>query len=245
MCKLEVPVFSIDSALIAQSALADRLELCSGFHEGGTTPSHATILLAKELLNIPISVMIRPRGGDFLYSENEFSIMKNDIEFCKRTGVNGVVFGILKADGTVDKRRCKELLEIAKPLFITFHRAFDRTVDPFQALEDIIEIGFDRILTSGQEKDALLGAQLISKLIERSNGKIIIMPGCGINAENLHEIKMKTKAIEFHASAKKFISSKMEYHNEISMSNADNNENKNISTNADELKKLKLILNEN
>ena len=110
MCKLEVPVYSIDSALIAQSAGADRLELCSGFHEGGTTPSYATVILAKELISIPINVMIRPRGGDFLYSENEFNIMKNDIKFCKQIDINGFVFGILNSDGTVDKNRCKELL---------------------------------------------------------------------------------------------------------------------------------------
>lgn len=244
MCKLEVPVFSIDSGLIAQSAGADRLELCSGFHEGGTTPSHATIIIAKELLTIPINVMIRPRGGDFLYSETEFNIMKNEIEFCKRTRVNGVVFGVLNSDGTVDKQRCKELLEIAKPLSVTFHRAFDRTIDPFQALEDIIEIGFNRILTSGQEKDALLGAQLTSKLIEISKGRIIIIPGCGINSRNLTEIKNITKAKEYHASAKKFIPSKMQFINNISMGKDEINEHHLLSADYNEILRLKEILDE-
>jgi copper homeostasis protein len=244
MCKLEVPVFSIDSALIAQSAGADRLELCSGFSEGGTTPSHATVLFAKELISIPINAMIRPRGGDFLYSETEFNIMKNDIEFCKQSRINGVVFGILYADGTIDKQRCKELLEIAKPLSVTFHRAFDRTVEPFQALEDIIEIGFDRILTSGLQKDALLGAKLISELIERSNGRIVIMPGCGINSGNLAEIKSTTKAIEFHASAKKFIQSEMQFINNISMGKDEINERHLLSADYKEILRLKGILDE-
>lgn len=243
MKTLEVPVFSIDSALIAQEAGADRLELCSSFPEGGTSPSHATILLAKQLLNIPFNVMVRPRGGDFLYSETEFRIMKDDIEFCRQIGVNGVVFGILDPDGNIDKKRCKELIETAGELNCTFHRAFDRTIDAYKALEDIIEIGFERILTSGQKTTAIEGAKLISELLKKADGRIIIMPGCGINSENISEIIRLTKANEIHASAKKMIPSKMKYFNTISMGIS--NDNMNVSTDIDELIKLKIILNEN
>jgi copper homeostasis protein len=241
---IEVPVFSIDSAIIAQSGGADRLELCAGFPEGGTTPSHATILMVKENISIPANIMIRPRGGDFLYSNKEFNIMKKDIEFCTLSGVNGVVFGILNTDGSVDKQRCKELLEIANPLSATFHRAFDRTSDPFKALEDIIDLGFNRILTSGLQKNALLGAELTAKLIEKAGKRIIIMPGCGITSQNLNKIKMITRANEFHASAKRMIPSGMKYQSEIAMGSEGNYENFIISTDAEEIKKLKTILNE-
>jgi len=245
MVKLEVPVFSIDSALIAQSAGADRLELCSGFPEGGTTPSYATIKLAKELISIPVNIMIRPRGGDFLYSEMEFEIMKSDIEYCKGIGVNGVVFGILNPDGSVDKSRCEKLVKIAKPISVTFHRAFDRAINPFEAIEDIVEIGFDRILTSGQQTTALLGAELISQLIAKAKDKIIIMPGCGINSKNLLDIRKITGAIEFHASAKKTIPSGMNYNNNIFIGADGGIEHFTISANHEEISKLKRILNEN
>ncbi len=241
---IEVPVFSFDTATIAQSAGADRLELCSGFHEGGTTPSHASVTMAKKYISIPVNIMIRPRGGDFLYSNKEFELMIKDAEFIRDVGLNGIVFGILNTDGTVDKQRCMELIKIARPLSVTFHRAFDRANDPFQALEDIIEIGFDRILTSGQQKDAHAGSELIANLVKRSNGRIIIMPGCGINSGNLHEIIKISKANEFHASAKKMFPSNMKYHNDISMGKGFNYENSIISTDVDEIKKLKNILNE-
>ena len=242
---LEVPVYSIDAAIAAQSAGADRIELCSGFIEGGTTPSHATILLAKQLLKIPINVMIRPRGGDFLYSETEFRIMKGDIEFCKNAGVNGIVFGILKSEGNVDIDRCKELIETAGKLSCTFHRAFDRVENSYNALEDIIKLGFDRVLTSGLKPSAIEGIQLIAELNLIADKRIIVMPGCGINSNNLKEIMKLSHSKEFHASAKKYISSKMKFIRDISMGQFKNDESKIISLDTDELIKLKLILDEN
>jgi copper homeostasis protein len=198
---LEVCTFTLESALIAEKAGADRIELCENYFEGGTTPSYENIELAKSKLNIPINVMIRPRGGDFLYSDAEFKIMKQDIEKCKSIGVNGVVFGILNTDSSVDEKRCRELVELAKPLAVTFHRAFDHVKEPFVALDAIIACGFDRILTSGLELNAVKGASLLAKLIEKAKDSINIMPGGGVRDDNIAGLMKMTKAKEYHTSA--------------------------------------------
>lgn len=211
--KLEVIGFTIESCLIAQAAGAHRIELCDNPSEGGTTPSYGFIKAAREKLTIELYPIIRPRGGDFLYSDTEFEIMKADVQICKNIGCNGVVIGILLADGTVDKERCKQLIDIAYPMGVTFHRAFDRTADPFKALEDIISIGCERILTSGQKPSVNEGVQILIDLVQQANERIIIMPGSGVRAENIVALANKTNALEFHTSARIHINSKMEFIN--------------------------------
>ena len=231
--KLEVIGFTIESCMIAQAAGAHRIELCDNPSEGGTTPSYGFIKTARENLSIELYPIIRPRGGDFLYSEIEFEVMKADIENCKNLGCDGVVIGILHADGTVDKKRCKQLVEIAHPMKVTFHRAFDRTNDPFKAMEDIISIGCERILTSGQKKLATDGEELLNKLVKQANNRIIIMPGSGVNSDNIETLVKNTNATEFHTSARTFVNSKMEFINE-SM----DEQLTSVSAMSDEIKKI-------
>ena len=199
---LEIPVFDIDSALNAQKAGAHRIELCASMADGGITPSYGMILQAKQMLHIPFYVMIRPRGGNFTYSEEEFHIMLKDIEFCRSNAVDGVVSGILTSEGKVDKNACKELIQAAGTMQFTFHRAFDRTTEAFEALEDIIECGFHRILTSGQKETAIEGASLIAELNKKAAGRITIMPGSGVTEDNLYELHSICQCTEYHSSAK-------------------------------------------
>ena len=212
--KLEVIAFDIESCFIAQQSGAARIELCDNQAEGGTTPSYGFIKQARAKVGIELFPIIRPRGGDFFYTADEFEIMKTDIEICKQLGCDGVVTGILNIDGSVDKERMKVLVTLAYPMSVTFHRAFDRTNDAFKALEDIIEIGCERILTSGQKPTAMEGIDLIVALVKKADNRIIIMPGSGIKSDNIIDIAQKTKAQEFHSSARIFIASKMEYHQE-------------------------------
>ncbi len=211
---VEIVVYNIESALRAQEGGADRIELCDNPAEGGTTPSFGTIESVRQNVNLDVFVMIRPRGGDFNYSNYEFHSMKRDIFQCQRISVDGIVFGILNADGTLDKKRCKELIDKARPLKVTCHRAFDMTRDPFEALEDCIEVGFDRILTAGHQTTAALGANLIGELIKKANSRIAIMPGSGVNENTVEEIVMKTGAKEIHFSATAFRESIMQYRNQ-------------------------------
>lgn len=204
----------MESALRAQEGGADRIELCDNPGEGGTTPSCGMIECVRQRISMDVFIMIRPRGGDFLYSNDEFYIMKRDIAQCQRLSVDGVVFGILTAEGRIDKKRCKELIDRARPLKVTCHRAFDMTRDPYEALEDCIEVGFDRILTSGREPQALMGAGLIGSLIRSAGGRIAVMPGSGVNEDTVQEIIRKTHAAEIHFSAVTHRSSDMVYHNQ-------------------------------
>jgi len=210
---LEIVVYNIESALKAQEGRADRIELCDNPGEGGTTPSYGTIENVRQNVNLDVFVMIRPRGGDFHYSNYEFHSMKRDIDQCQKLSVDGVVFGILNEDGTIDKKRCTELIKRARPLKVTCHRAFDMTRDPFEALEDCIEVGFNRILTSGQQPQAVKGVDMIAELIKKANGRIAIMPGSGVNESTVEEIVSKTKATEIHFSATAFRDSAMTYKN--------------------------------
>ena len=212
--KIEIVVYNIDSAFKAQEGGADRVELCDSPGDGGTTPSYGIIELVRANLSIDVFVMIRPRGGDFHYNSFEFHSMKRDILQCQKLSVDGIVLGILNADGTIDKKRCKELIDKARPLKITCHRAFDMTRDPFEALEDCIEAGFDRILTSGQQPQALKGAALIGELIKKANGRIAIMPGSGVNEETVSEIVATSGANEIHFSAMAFRDSAMKFRNQ-------------------------------
>jgi copper homeostasis protein len=210
---LEVCAGSLTSALNAQKGGAHRIELCDNLNEGGTTPSPGIIIQAVKFLEIPVFVLIRPRPGDFLYSEQEFDAMKEDVLFCKEHRAKGAVLGILNADGSVDMERTAELVGLAAPMQVTFHRAFDMTRDPFRAMEDIISLGIKRILTSGQAASATDGADLLAKLITRATGRIIIMPGGGINEDNVKDLIRKTGAIEIHASLRSQIQSVMQFLN--------------------------------
>ncbi len=210
---LEIVVYTIEGALRAQGGRADRIELCDNPAEGGTTPSYGTIEIVRQNVNLDVFVMIRPRGGDFYYSNYEFHAMKRDIDQCQKLSVDGVVFGILNENGTMDKKRCKELIARARPLKVTCHRAFDMTRDPFEALEDCIEIGFDRILTAGQQAQAVKGVDLIAELIKKAKGRIVIMPGSGVNENTVEEIVSKTNVTEIHFSATSFSESSMIYKN--------------------------------
>jgi len=210
---LEICCYSVESAIIAEKSGADRIELCAGIYEGGTTPSMAAIELAKTSVNIPINVIIRPRGADFCYSDIEFECMKKDIEACKNIGVNGIVSGVLQPDGKIDVSRTKELIELAKPLSFTFHRAFDMVENHILALEQLIDLGVDRILTSGGMQTAEDGVVLLKNLVELSKDRIIIMPGSGVSHSNIQSLSDTTKANEFHCSAKSLVNSKMTYLN--------------------------------
>ena len=211
---IEVCVAHIQSAIAAQEGGAKRVELCDNLYEGGTTPSYATIKLARNKLDIGLNVMIRPRGSDFCYSDLEFEMMKEDIRICKDLGADGVVFGILSTDGNVDIKRTKQLVELARPMSVTFHRAFDVTPEPIKALEEIIDLGIHRILTAGQKNTVPEGIHLIKQIIEEAGDRIIIMPGSGINEKNIKEIRDYTGASEFHLTGRKTIQSKMEYRKE-------------------------------
>ncbi|MCL2413507.1 MAG: copper homeostasis protein CutC [Bacteroidales bacterium] len=201
---IEVCADSINSALVAQEAGAHRVELCVNLAEDGTTPSLGMLNLARKLLSIKLYVLIRPRGGDFLYNDLEFETMKSDIEHCGKIGFDGVVIGMLNSDGTVDMPRCLELIVIAKrySMGVTFHRAFDHCVDLFQGLEDVINLGCERILTSGGQKTAVEGIPILAQLIEKADNRISIMPGAGVTPENIAEIIENTGAAEIHGTFK-------------------------------------------
>jgi copper homeostasis protein len=207
--KLEICVDSVQSAINAQLAGADRVELCDNLVEGGTTPSYGTILSARNNLNIGLNVIIRPRGSDFLYSDQEFDIMRRDIEVCGEAGVDGIVIGILLADGTIDIERTIRLIEYASPMTVTFHRAFDMCKDPYKGLEDIISSGASRILTSGQKENAADGAELISGLVTQARERIIIMPGGGLDESNIAMIAGISGAKEFHLTGRSIVESEM------------------------------------
>lgn len=211
--KLEICCFNLSSAIVAQQAGAHRVELCASPEEGGTTPGAGVIAIAREKLEIELYPIIRPRGGDFLFTDAEFAVMLKEVAFCKQAGCDGIVIGMLNADGTVDKKRCGRLVEAAYPLGVTFHRAFDWAVNPFEAMEDIIGIGCERILTSGQRPTALEGAMMINELVRQADERILIMPGSGIRTANIGELVKRTDASEFHTSARSRTPSAMEFVN--------------------------------
>ena len=210
--ELEICVFSVESAISAQKAGADRVELCSGFAEGGLTPSAGAIRMVRKWLNIECFVMIRPRGGDFCYSNTEFEQMLRDIDDAKSCGADGVVLGVLQPGGHVNIVRTRELVQHAAPLQVTFHRAFDHVADPFRALDDIAVCGCRRILTSGLKATAPEGLDTIRELVKHAAGRIDIMAGSGVNPANAQKfIEAGVQALHF--SAKKIIPSKMTFRN--------------------------------
>jgi copper homeostasis protein len=190
---------------------ADRIELCAALSEGGITPSYGMIKNCREAFTTQLFPIIRPRGGDFLYTEQEFMVMMDDVKKCKELGCDGVVIGLLNKQGNVDAERTARLIEEAYPLKITFHRAFDRCNDPFFAMEQLIKLGCERILTSGQKPNVMDGLELVKQLISAANGRIIIMPGSGVRKENIQELAKITGAIEFHSSLRGKVSSQMDF----------------------------------
>ena len=222
MYRFEICANSVASCIAAQEGGADRVELCAGIPEGGTTPSVGMIREARRSISIALNVIIRPRGGDFLYSESEIQEMLHDIKAARELGADGLVFGCLLPDGTVDMANMKRLMDAAGDTPVTFHRAFDHTADPLKSLEDIIELGCTRILTSGCKPTALEGAPLLAQLVEKSAGRIIIMPGCGVNEDNIAETARLSGAREFHFSAREPVESGMIFRNpQVAMGSED------------------------
>ncbi len=226
--KFEVCANSVESCLAAQEGGADRVELCAGIPEGGTTPSYGEIKVARKLLNkTKLHVIIRPRGGDFLYASLELERMEEDIRMCRELGVDGVVIGCLTSDGEVDMEMNRRLIALAKddasswaasgknlnPMTVTFHRAFDRTANPMKALEDIIDLCCDRILTSGQQPKAIDGIPLLAELEKKAKGRINLLAGSGVNEENIHKIFEATDIHEYHFSARVNVPSRMKHYN--------------------------------
>jgi len=211
--RIEICVDSVAGALAAERGGADRVELCDNLLEGGTTPSAGCIKLARRHLKIGLQVIIRPRGGDFLYNDHEMEVIREDIRVAKELGANGVVIGCLTAEGDIDRQRTGELIQLARPLNVTFHRAFDMCRDVRQGLEDLISLGVDRVLTSGQEESCSEGLELIAALQKQAAGRIIVMPGGGITPRNVRRIVDATGVSEVHLSARGPVESKMRFRN--------------------------------
>jgi copper homeostasis protein len=219
---LEICVFNINTAIAVEKAGADRIELCENYSNGGTTPSYGYLKSVRETINIPVFPMIRPRGGDFFHTTEEIEIIRKDILICKELGFQGVVFGLLNQDGTIDKDNTARLVEAAYPLSVTFHRAFDRCKSPLEALETIIECGCTRILTSGQTPKVTDGLPLVKSLVDQANGRIIIMPGSGLNSNNVKHIIETTDVTEVHTSARIIVPSASQYQNPAIQENFEN-----------------------
>lgn len=231
---------SFESAKNAQTAGADRIELCANLEAGGTTPSYASIKLCRENLDIPINVLIRPRSGDFLYNEFEFQEIIMDVKKCKELGINGIVCGFLNSNGTVDIDKTKKIIELSYPLSFTFHRAFDVSRDPYESLENIISCGATRILTSGTSPRAIDATEILSKLVEQAGERIIIMPGSGINENNIVELHSKVKAKEYHFSGTVREDSQMTYMRNNIISTEEMDYSKYVSN----IDRIKNIINE-
>ena len=208
---VEICVDSVSGVRAAKAAGAHRVELCANLLEGGITPSLGMIRQARAVAGIGLHVMIRPRGGDFLFDDDELAMMKTDVEKARQEGANGVVIGLLNPDGGVDVNRTRELIALARPMAVTFHRAFDMTPDPFRALDALIGLGIDRVLTSGQEATVLEGLPLIASLVEIAGDRIVVMPGGGITARNIARILESAKPREIHFAALEPTTSSMKF----------------------------------
>lgn len=209
MSLLEVVANSAASAFAAEEGGAGRVELCASLDEGGVTPSHGTVVLAREGLTIPLFVLVRPRAGDFVYDDHEIEAMLDDIAHCRTLGCDGVVVGALTPDGRIDRDACGRFLDEAQGMGLTFHRAFDLVDDQAEALEALVDMGFDRVLTSGGMPGAVAGAGRIARLVAQAAGRLSVMPGAGIEPGNIAALRDVTGAREFHASAKRRLPSAM------------------------------------
>ncbi len=236
MAILEICAGSVESAIAARDGGATRIELCAALEIGGTTPSAGLIAEARKIEGIVLNVIIRPRGGDFLYNEYEAACMEQDIRTCRQLGADGVVIGALTAEGDIDTALCKRLIDAADGMSITFHRAFDMCRNPKRALEELIAIGCDRVLTSGQAATAEAGLPLLKELVQQAAGRISIMPGCGVNSGNAARILQATAAVEIHASARKSVGSGMLFrHSGVSMGTPGSDEYARKETDANEV----------
>ena len=239
MAILEICAGSVESAVAARDGGAKRIELCAALEVGGVTPSAGLIAEARKIEGLTLNVIIRPRGGDFLYNEYEIACMEQDIRTCKELGADGVVIGALTADGDIDTKACKRLIAAADGMSITFHRAFDMCSNPRKALEELIALGCNRVLTSGQAATAEAGAPLLKELVEQAAERIIIMPGCGVSSANAAAILQATGATEIHASARKSVGSKMKFrHSGVSMGNPDSDEYARKETDVNEVRAI-------
>ena len=239
MAILEICAGSVASAIAARDGGAQRIELCAALEVGGVTPSAGLIAEARKVEGLVLNVIIRPRGGDFLYDNHEIACMEEDISTCRRIGVDGVVIGALTAEGDIDTATCKRLINAADGMSITFHRAFDMCRNPQKALEELIALGCHRVLTSGQAPTAEAGTALLGELVEQADGRIIIMPGCGVNSNNAARILQATGANEIHASARKSVGSGMIYRNSsVSMGNSDSDEYARKETDVNEVRAI-------
>ena len=236
--QFEVCANGVESCLAAQEGGANRVELCAGIPDGGTTPSYGEIKVARRLLtSTRLHVIIRPRGGDFLYTPLEVERMEEDIRMCRELGVDGVVFGCLKADGNLDLEANRRLKDAAGGMSVTFHRAFDRCADPMLALEQLCQLGVDRILTSGQQPTAQQGISLLRRLNAAADGRITILAGCGVNEDNIKEIQDQTGVHEFHFSARAPVKSRMQYANpDVYMGDKDVDESTLMYTSAERVR---------
>lgn len=239
MAILEICAGSVESAIAARDGGAKRIELCAALEVGGVTPSVGVIAEARKVDGLVLNVIIRPRGGDFLYNEHEVTCMEEDIRTCKKLGADGVVIGALTAEGDIDTAICRRLIAAADGMSITFHRAFDMCRDAKKALEELIALGCHRVLTSGQAPTAVAGMTMLKELNEQAAGRIIIMPGCGVTSANAGEIIKTTGATEIHASARKSVGSGMIFrHTGVSMGNPDCDEYARKETDVNEVKKI-------
>jgi copper homeostasis protein len=211
---LEIAANSLGSALAAQAGGADRVELCANLSEAGTTPSPGTLAVTRDRLHIPIYVLVRPRAGDFCYDHSDVEVMLRDIETCVTLGCDGVVIGALDLEGDVDVSVCRTLIAAAGPLGVTFHRAFDVARDQMRALQTIIELGCERVLTSGGETTALAGAGRIAEYVEQAGSRLAVMAGAGINATNIREVADRSHVHELHASARAMHTSPSRHRND-------------------------------
>jgi copper homeostasis protein len=240
---LEVCVDSVESALAAQRGGAHRVELCGALADGGITPSAGLIAMVREKINIALHVMVRPRNSDFYYSEDEFKVMQSDVETAKKLGADGVVFGILDANGRVDTRRTKQLLQLASPLNVTFHRAFDMSRDLRQSLDDLRETGVHRVLTSGGKQTALQGAATLKELVDAPGNNLVIMAASGIEEQNVAELLARTGVREVHASLRATVPSLMRYHNaRVSMGTTQSKEYERLVVDEEKVRKLLLAV---
>lgn len=236
---VEICVDSLESAIAAERGRAKRVELCSDLLEGGITPSAGLIATARKKISIGLQVMIRPRGGDFYYTDDEFDVMRRDLVMAKQLGANGVVFGILDQDANVDIQRTRTLVDLARPLQTTYHRAFDMSADLPRSLEQVVEAGADRILTSGGAQTAVEGAAMLRNLVERANGRVIIMACGGIDDQNVQAVIEKTGVREIHAALRTAVQSPMKYRGKsISMGTSGGGEHQRFVVPEDKVERL-------
>jgi len=239
---LEIATSDFETTRSAVEGGADRIELCANLNEGGTTPSYGTIYQCRETFDVMLYPIIRPRGGDFLYTDDEYEIMLHDVKLCKQSGCDGIVIGILKEDATIDIKRTAAIIDIAYPMGITFHRAFDRCFDPFNAMDQLIQIGCERILTSGQQPTVNEGMDMIAELNKAADHRIVIMPGSGVRKENIKLLAEKTACTEFHSSLRGKEKSKMKFIHPAFENSAESYMNNAID--ASEVNTLRKILSE-